>query len=334
MRLVAEKAAFKKQLLERGSPEDLGALSSDASISPGSIDNNDLYVGPGQPSRYFQETAMVTKAELLDAERSQLRAAQWRRFDLIEAVDTASDTRTHDRVISPDGWQQAIEDTEQQIKKSQERIRFLEGLPDSYSEPVILDGVETGAHSITYSNMTYAGSTKKDPINVFFYRVGSAYDVHFDMRFWTQLRWNASGCGEGQSVYIWDRQHSGGWDGWRDQLSGYWEDGWWIPGQLERYQDWYCGSSRYHARLFEGFVRDSHSPSFGTWSMTAAHWDNFGHRTGGYWDAAEGEVVNSFKENGRNMWFVGRIWTSFINNRDTYQESYNDGYATFIELLQ
>lgn len=326
-------------LLVSQKAEALGSTSSltdvtaaDASVSsesaPGLADQTQTFAGPESTSRAFNTTVPITKAELLDAQQADIDSAQ-ARLDFLtsRSVGLGSDLRLDsfsDSAVAPD----VIQELQQELSVLQDRLEELRSLPDTYVQQVPIQGVETGSHSITYTNMTYSGNTPKDPINVFFYRVGSAPDVYYDMRYWTRYKWNPTSCGiepfSRQRVYIWDSMHRGGWNGWKDQYSG----------QLDRYGT-YCGSSRYHLRLFQGHVPDSDYGGFGTWSMTAAHWDNWGHLSAGYWESAESHVKYSFRQqDGRPLWFVGRIWSTSINNRGTYQGHRNDGYATFIELLR
>ena len=185
-----------------------------------------------------------------------------------------------------------------------------------------IPAVKVGRHSITFSNRTYSSNTAKDPVNLVFYRVGSSWDVNYDLINWTRLRWGGTTCGGTQRLYIWDAVHSGGWDGWRN-----------MNYQLQRNQGIICGTARHHLRLFGSFVRDSHSPSFGWWSVGGAHHDNLTHTCPDSWENTENLVVDSFKNsNGTPMWFVGTIWKTSLNNAGNFECAYNDGKGTFIEL--
>ncbi len=286
MRLVAEKERAKKEagMVDRLGPE------------------GEIFIQPGAPVRRFIKTIQVTKAQLLtDLEAARIADESY--FDQLKR----------------NGGSEAVQHMREEYDK---RKRAIEALPDG---PIHLDipGVEIGWHSISFSSFTYSGSQQKDPINVVFYRVGSAYDVDYDMRNWTRLRWQSTGCGSSQRVYIWDAQHTGGWDGWRD-----------MQYQLERDASWYCGSPRYHIRLFGSFVRDSHSPGFGWWSVGDAHHDNQWHTCTDGWENAEQIVLESFQNaDGSPLWFVGVRWQYDLGNAGYYQCAYNDGRAWFIELL-
>ena len=285
MRLVAEKERAKKE-----------AGIADLSSSEG------MYVQPGEPVRQFVGTIQVTKAQLL----ADLEAAQ------------AADNEYFNQ-LERNGGSKAVQRMREEYEKQR---RGIEALPDG---PISLNipSVEVGWHSISFSNFTYSGSQRKDPINVVFYRVGKAWDVDYDMRNWTRLRWQTTGCGTSQRVYIWDAQHTGGWDGWRD-----------MQYQLERDASWYCGSPRYHVRLFGSFVRDSHSPGYGWWSVSGAHHDNQWHTCTDGWENAESTVLNSFQNaDGSPLWFVGVRWQADLGNAGRYDCADNDGRARFIELL-
>lgn len=285
MRLIAEKKRAKREAGIPDLPSPEGA-----------------YVRPGQPVRQFVGTIPVTKAQLL-ADLEATWAADQKYFEQLER----------------NGGSKVVQRMREEYEKQK---RDIEALPDGLIS-LDIPSVEIGQHSISFSNFTYSGSQRKDPINVVFYRVGTAWDVDYDMRNWTRLRWQETGCGASQRVYIWDAQHAGGWDGWRD-----------MQYQLERDAGWFCGSPRYHIRLFGSFVWDSHSPSFGWWSVADAHHDNLFHTCTDDWENAEREVLNSFQNaDGSPLWFVGVRWQADLGNAGYYQCAYNDGWAWFIELL-
>jgi len=285
MRLVAEKQQARRE-----------AGITDPSSSEG------MYAQPGEPVRQFVGTIKVTKAELL----ADLDAA-W-----------AADKEYLDQ-LDRDGGAKTAQPMREEYEKQR---RSIEALPDG---PVSLDipSVEVGRHSISGSSFTYSGSERKDPINVVFYRVGKAWDVNYDMRNWTRLRWSGCGvCTASQRVYIWDAQHAGGWNGWRN-----------VQYSLQREQGAFCGTPRYHLRIFGSFVRDSHSPGFGWWSVVGAHHDGWWHIVDS-WENAESKVLKSFQNaNGSPLWFVGVRWEANLGNAGTYSGAYNNGKARIIELL-
>ncbi len=315
--LVADKAIALQSA--PGSAQEPAVAFTDALAQ-----SDDSYVGPDAVSTFFADSVAVSRDELIEAAKSELEYAA-RLEQTVSSGLPSHDTRgsgTSD-FGSPDA--DVVEALRLNVANNSRRLEELTSLPETYAKEVPLYGVETGGHSIRYTNRTYDYEYNlKDPINVFFYRVGSSADVDFDMRRWTYYRWDDTTCGSTQRVYIWDSGHRGGWDGWKSQ-----------DKQMQINNDWWCGSARYHLRIFQGHVRDSDSYGFGVWSMGGAHWDNQYHQSGGYWESAESAVVRSFKDRyNRPLWFVGRIWTSRLNNRGPIGGHYNDGYATFIELIQ
>lgn len=273
-------------------------------------------VQAGQPTTFSSPTVQVTKAQLIAAERSELNEAA----QILAGLSLA---RARGKEIAgADAAMERINELEQIQREHRARLAELERLPDTYVEDIEVPAVEVGTHSIQFSTMTYQGSQPKDPINVVFYGVGSASDVRFDLKYWTSSSWKDTECGATQQEYIWDAQHIGGWNGWRTQQY-----------QLELNAGWYCGSDRYHLRLFEGFVRDSHNPSFEVWSVTDAHHDPFGHQCTDDWEGAEDQVEFSFRDgSGNPLWFVGSIWYGNLNNSGQHQCAYNDGNGVFIQL--
>jgi len=165
---------------------------------------------------------------------------------------------------------------------------------------------------------------KKDPINFIFYRVGSAWDVNYDLKNWTSARWQDTGCNGNQRVYIWDAMHTGGQDAWRTNQ---------YP--MEPAGTSPCWpTARDHIRLFEGFVRDSHDPSWGVWSITSAHHDNYGHSQTDDWEGPEGRLRGAFYDgSGNKLWFVGAVWDVDLGNAGQWQGAYNNGLASVVELL-
>lgn len=196
--------------------------------------------------------------------------------------------------------------------------------------------VETGSHSISTSVAVWNGSGTQavEPVNLGFYKVGSPNAVDYDLRNWAipERRWLATACGHtDEKVWIADAMHTGGKDDWRTQQY-----------MLERNSGSYCGTTRYHMRLFGAFVTDSHG-SFGDWSVSNAHWDLFTHQCAAWWDLAEQAVEDSFKDASNNpLWFVGSIWETNYQNQGDWgcatgsgpgTAPWNDGIATFVELL-
>jgi hypothetical protein len=305
-RLVAEKAAY----LQRQAPGRSGPAA-----------------GPESPSRPFRETVLVTTADLVTAAEDELAEASYRER-LLSGPIVDRDDGNRAGPLADSARRAALDRVEADLAEARRQLAEVRELPDTHVEEVSVAGVEVGAHSIAFSSLTYAGATAKDPINLAFYRNGSAPDVYYDLRTWTSRRWQGTACGTTQRVYVWDAGHTGGWDGWQSQYRS--PDG---RGQLQRDAGWYCGSPRYHLRLFSSHVPDSDVPGFGEWSVAGAHHDEFLHLVAGDWEQAEGEVLRSLRLDGAPLWFVGRVWTVAANNKGTYQGSANDGLATFVELL-
>jgi hypothetical protein len=285
MRFIAEKEQARK---EAGVP--------DLSNPEGE------YAQPGEPVFHFVKTIQMTKAEIL----AGLEAA-W-------ATD-----KQYINLLEREGRIKAAQRIRKQYEEQRWRIEALTDDLISLDIPV----VKVGRHSMCFSKFTYdSGYNRKDPINVVFYRKGTAWDVQYDMRNWTRLRWQQTGCGVWLQVYICDAQHTGGWDGWRG-----------MEYQLEREQGWWCGSPRYHLRLFGSFVEDSHG-LYGWWSVGDAHHDNRFHTCVDGWESAEYKVYDSFRDNnGHPLWFVGAMWQADLGNAGHYQCAYNNGWARFIELI-
>lgn len=281
------------------------------------------YAGPDAPARRFAGTVQVTKAEL--------RARWQKQADYVASVERALVEAKRDPAEA------------RQLRAELEALRAqIEALPDG-PITVPMPGKEVGRHSIQWGAFTYdAGNNRKDPTNVIFFRVGKAWDVQYDMGNWAipSRRWQLT-CGGPQWVYIWDAQHTGGKDDWRQdeyQLEpagsvntcpGFGQ----VPAPLE---------PRDHIRLFGSFVEDSHTPSFGWWSTGDAHYDPPGHLCGGRWEDVERRIRDTFRdENGNNLWFVAQVYLSYVGYEgsygcgetyDPFGLHYNDGWDSFIEL--
>ncbi len=256
------------------------------------------FVNPPQPVRQFVNRVGMTKNDLLT------------RLAIVEANDLA----WIERVGGPEAARQ---------KRAQFEVerRRLMALPDGTIE-LEISGVETGEHSISFSSMTWDSSNPKDPVNVIFYRVGSAADVNYDLKNWTRIRWQDTGCNSTQWVYIWDSAHTGGWNGWRENQYPMASNSVCWPGERD------------HLRLFQGFVQDSHSPSYGIWAVTAVHHDDYWHSCTNDWEGPEARLRSAFLDNnGQPLWFVGAVWSADIGNAGNYQCAYNDGRAQYLELL-
>lgn len=261
------------------------------------------FVSPRQAVRLFVGAVQVTKAEL----QASLQASMASNRNYLASLERQGGTETVRRIRERYAGQQ----------------RWIDLLSD-HGVALNVPGVEVGTQSISFSTFTYDSSVAKDPTNLIFYRVGSSYDVQWDLQYWTSNKWRNTECGSWQQVYIWDAQHTGGWNGWRG-----------MEYQMEPTDTSWCGTPRDHLRLFGSFVRDSHSPGFGWWTVGAAHHDNWGHTCTDDWDGSESRVADSFKDaQGRLLWFVSSIWTANLGNSGTFQCADNNGQGTYIELNQ
>jgi hypothetical protein len=501
--LVAEKEALRQSLLDVQAGAFDPALQSGTEPVPALSANAMRFADPGQPVRTFTTTVQVTKARLLDEQVATLRD-----LERLGAEALAADS-SGENLDGSDGDAEAgisrVDSVRDKIALAEARLATIRALPDDYVETLQVPSAELGTHSISISGFTYDQNTQKDPVNLVFYGVGSAYDVDYDLthstwcrqtwskingllsggtlgtvgevvtdgapvggavedreaigeviadgaadapratcpgqyygQYWSNqtfsgsprfsrcenwpidynwylggpgsglgndyfsVRWSGSAyiapgnytfvakaddgirvwiggslildgwrdqaeteyrtsrsvgggwydvrvdyyersgfsrayfkwsedrplmeCGSVQRVMIYDQQHVGGWDGWRNQNSQY-ERSATIP--------FLCGQPRYHMRLFQSFVADSHSGGFGWWSISAAHHESWGHIVDG-WESAEQEVEDSFRQRdgGTYLSFVGSIWEAQIANSGTYQGQYNDGRITVIKLLR
>lgn len=259
-----------------------------------------MFARAGEPVRSTTEVIQTTKSELLAAWRELLERDQ----GYLAEIER----------VSPEGAQRIREEY------LAERRR-IEALPDGPIQ-LSIPSVEVGTHSQYTSNATWDSDSAVDPINIVFYRKGAAWDVQYDMKNWAidGRKWEGA-SGSSQRAYIYDAMHTGGWDGWR-----------WDQYQLKPLGDSEWPSARYHIRLFQSFVQDSHG-QFGWWTVGDAHHDNYGHTCSDDWEGAEQRAEDAFRNaDGTPRWFVGAIWEGSYNNAGTWQCAYNNGNATYIEL--
>lgn len=289
------------------------------------------WVSGPQPSDKTTATVRVTKTQ-------QLEALQ--RFEAyVSSVERALEQ------VGRDPKEAAY--LRAQLNKRRQEIEALPDGPISVTE----SGKHVGQHSIMWGAFMrdVPGGKEKDPTNLIFYGVGSAFDVNFDLRNWTVegKQWQAT-CGQDHYVFIWDAQHTGGVDDYR--LNDFQLE----PEDVVNTCPGFGQSPRplrvrTHLRLFDSFVVDSHG-EFGKWSIGAVHVDRVFHGCGTQWEAAEAQVRESFKDElGRPLPFVGVIYTSYVGYEGLYgcpivdpitgqyldpEPDYNDGYDTFIQLLR
>lgn len=200
--------------------------------------------------------------------------------------------------------------------------RNIDAIPDG-EQTRELPAVHAGRGSIQFTQHTYQsdGVTRVDPISVVFYGLGSANNVAWWMQNQTTLLWGTS-CGGPQWIYTWDAMH-GGTDGWNDQ-----------DYDLER-ESGACGVPRYHARLFDRYIRDTHN-EFEFWSISSPHHDNLGHGCADDFENSQQKVHDSFVNgSGAPLYFVGTLWTANFGNAGTYGScgAYNDGTGWYISIV-
>lgn len=260
-----------------------------------------------QPVRLFTGKVQMTKAELLA---------------LVDADEAAE--QAYLAWLEREGHADVAQKRRNEYEAERRRIRALPHDPVQLELP----GVEVGRQSIDYTRTTYKDNDPKDPINVIFYGAGSAWSVHYDLTTtgWASTLWQDTGCSGTQRVFIYDSSHTGGWDGWRQNEYPMTPQG----------SPCYPGA-RDHIRLFQRLVLDSHSPGYGSWSVTSAHHDNNLHTCSDDWEGPEARLTNAFRDaNGNPLWFVGAIWESDIGNAGTHGScgggAVNNGRAQFIGL--
>lgn len=256
------------------------------------------FIGPNEPYRTSSQQVLTRRDDAI---------AQWRTWADAQALE-----------VERESGPVAAAALRAQLARE---LRALEALPAEFTST--LSAIEVGRRSYQVSTFTdNITSTAVDPINTFFYRTGSSFDVQWDMKNWTTRRLWVDTNGGYQRVFIWDQMHTGGHDGWQG-----------VQYQLKPNGAPEYPSPRYHIRLFGSFVQDSHVPGAGNWTVGDAHWDNQGHDCSS-WEDAEAIVRDSFRDGAGNpMWFVGQIYLSWFANSGFFQCGSNDGYATFIELI-
>jgi len=204
-----------------------------------------------------------------------------------------------------------------------ETIKSWKEWLDSQGETIEINGSivtlklkNPNANTIAFDKYLYKwwfGWQKSDPVNLIFYKEGSAWDVQYDMKNWIDNKWNDT---SGIDLYTWiDKDHADG------------EDWVWKTQDYQLGHGDFFGK-RYHIRIYDGgYDWDA----FEEWSIAGVHyeeWIGYTHKILS-WEQAESFVKNDFDDE----WFVGSIWYAFLDNDETLQGQYNDGYAPVIELL-
>jgi len=160
-----------------------------------------------------------------------------------------------------------------------------------------------------YTSETNGSFIKKDPINLIFYKTGSAWDVQYDMRYWLTNNWEDA---SGWTHYTYIGTTNNGLN--------------WRQNDYQLQNGSYFGT-RYHIRIFDGGVDPDWANQWSDASVHKEHWDwsKMDHVVDSF-EQAETFVKNDFQGKG----FVGSIWSANLNNQDIGD---NDGQATVIELL-
>ncbi|KCZ71776.1 hypothetical protein ANME2D_01831 [Candidatus Methanoperedens nitroreducens] len=189
-----------------------------------------------------------------------------------------------------------------------DRVEELKKLP----KEVKIQLIELGNNSPQlwpYTSETNGSFIKQDPINLIFYRTGSAWDVQYDMQNWLTNEWEGA-SGWTQYTYIGTTNNGLNWrrDDYQLQNGSYW-------------------GTRYHIRIFDGGVDPDWANEWSDANVHKEHWDwsKLTHVVDSF-EQAESFVRNDFQGKG----FVGSIWYANLNNQDIGD---NDGQATVIELL-
>lgn len=225
----------------------------------------------------------------------------------------------------PDAARAMEEGLRQQMLETQAKIP-----PEGMDVEVPMAHLGTG--SIQLSQYTYGDGSPTDPMNVIFVGpAGSDWDVNYDLKNWTTVRWhNDSDGGAGiacqskQQYYVWDAVH-GGTDSWRDNSYG-------LQPSWDSCSPIWNPQARFHLRVFPGGY-DNHAGGFQEYSFGAAHNESTGHNIRS-WEAAESLVQLSFRDpsTGNPLWFVGSIYWQQIFTSQTWRGFMNDGKIPIIVL--
>lgn len=256
--------------------------------------------GPGTPVTPINATIRTSRAEALQRWSSAWSRAQSYIGELERNVGPAAAQVVRDDLMQQKARIDAMPDGE-----------FLTTIP----------AVHAGTHSITFSQYAYKsdGVTASDPIGVVFYGRGESPNVAYRMQNSTRLIWGMTSCGSDLWGYTWETSH-GGTDGWATQ-----------DYHLERENGW-CGTPRYHLRLFDRGYIDTHG-EFGAWSFSEPHHDNLGHGCVDDWEGAQLKVRDSFTDSSGNLlWFVGTIWTANFGNGGPFGCATADSTGYYIKL--
>jgi len=245
MEMVAEKKAWFKAK---------GIIQPD---QPNPLTLDELSITPSQPLTRFSTKIKFNKK---DAENNLIKAKNLQHNEI-----DRWNTENKDQISKID-IEKIKKNIDDNFIKELDKIRTM---PDG---EIDLPSMEIGVHSISTASFTYDSSyAQKDPLNVVFYRWASAGNVDYVLRNWASTLYGSAVIGGNQQVYIYDASHTGGSNGWKNPQDS----------QLSTPSFW-NGSlyDRDHIRIWEGFVKDSHTGilprgdgSYGYWSVVGAHKD-------------------------------------------------------------
>lgn len=223
--------------------------------------------------------------------------------------------------------------TEGVVAAEDARLRREVDLRQSFADKprtVTATALEVGTHSANFLNYSFSGGVESDPINLFFYNVGSDWDVQWNLKNVTEPLWENGHGGacvfNGQQAYLYDQPHGG---------TNHWETN---SYSLQQVVDYCATGWRYHIRIWGANMPDTHG-YYGTWSIGQAHNEEFngtGHTVRGWEDAENGIRTSHMTGPGGDSYllpFVQDIWYLFCNNAGTIKGYYNNGECTAIKLL-
>lgn len=176
--------------------------------------------------------------------------------------------------------------------------------------PMMHLGSEHG--SIRFSSYSYASASssaeQKGRMGIVFYGNGDAETVKarlLGLSHWKDAHDHHTGtCGETFYAYIWDAGHSGG------------SDKWWSssPQTEAHHASDFCLDERYHIRHYGKALTDTHSPSFGGYSIANVHWDDWWHN-------------NPDGAKGRN-----HLYAEYTGFADSHYQEWSESQQAYIDL--
>lgn len=260
---------------------------------------------------------------------SEVRKVRLTRQDIQAAFEQSLTTmRDQFEAIAEEQGTDAALAVEEELRRQAEEAQAA--IPEEGLD-LEVPAIELGTGSISWSKYTYSGGNATDPVNlVFGGPQGSDWDVNYDLKNWTTLRWHDDGdggygfaCISKQQIYVWDAVH-GGSNSWRDNSYG-------LQPSWDSCSPLFNPQARFHIRIFPGGY-DNHPGGFQEYSFGAAHFESTGH-TPKSWEAAESLVQLSFRNtDGSLLWFVGNIYYQQMYSQGTWRGLADNGIVTIIML--